>query len=42
MAAQHTVDCWQTNEARQVVRFDGTCLDLADTAASDTFSGRPG
>jgi len=39
MAAEGTPGCWLAG--RRLVAIDGTCLDLADTAANDAFFGRP-
>ena len=40
LAATATPGCWLAG--RRVVAIDGTCVDLADTPANDTFFGRPG
>ena len=35
-----TPGCWLAG--RRMVAIDGTCLDVADTSANDSFFGRPG
>jgi Insertion element 4 transposase N-terminal/Transposase DDE domain len=40
LATRNTPGCWLAG--RRLVAIDGTCLDLADTPANDTFFGRPG
>ncbi len=40
LAIKDTPGCWLAG--RRLVAIDGTCLDLADTAANDAFFGRPG
>lgn len=40
LAAVGTPGCWLAG--RRLVAIDGTCLDLADTAANDGHFGRPG
>lgn len=40
LAAEATPGCWLAG--RRLVAIDGTCLDLADTPANDSFFGRPG
>lgn len=40
LASKTTPGCWLAG--RRLVAIDGTCLDLADTAANDEFFGRPG
>ena len=40
LATEATPGCWLAG--RRLVAIDGTCLDLADTAANDVFFGRPG
>jgi hypothetical protein len=40
LAGPDTPGCWLAG--RRLVAIDGTCLDVADTAANDTFFGRPG
>jgi hypothetical protein len=40
LAVQDTPGCWLAG--RRLVAIDGTCLDLPDTPANDTYFGRPG
>ena len=40
LGVKGTVGCWLAG--RRLVAIDGTCLDLADSAANDEFFGRPG
>ena len=40
LAGEGAPGCWLAG--RRLVAVDGTCLDLADTPANDTFFGRPG
>ncbi len=40
LAAKDTPGCWLAG--RRLVAVDGTCLDLADSPANDSFFGRPG
>ena len=39
LAAPQTPGCWLAG--RRLVAIDGTCVDLADTAANDSHFGRP-
>src|ERR1019366_9299816 len=39
LAVQDTPGCWLAG--RRLVAIDGTCLDLPDTPANDTYFGRP-
>ena len=40
LAGPGVAGCWLAG--RRLVAIDGTCLDVADTAANDAFFGRPG
>jgi hypothetical protein len=40
LAGPETPGCWLAG--RRLVAIDGTCLDVADTAANDALFGRPG
>ena len=40
LGVEATPGCWLAG--RRLVAIDGTCLDLADSAANDEFFGRPG
>ena len=40
LAPPGTIGCWLAG--RRLVAIDGTCLDVADTVANDSFFGRPG